>query len=322
MDVTGLASATIGLIAEHLIRASRGGGQSPNDALAADLLSLIETEIDGDDFATMAFSRLRERPDDVDVRSVVERIVEGELKRKPHLSAAVSRRLPPAEATAPPPAIPVSTTAGRDVHISGIHRAQVALGPITNTRQFRLQIVGAGGALVAGVLAWLLVGLPVTHGQPPFSTLPFISNSLTGGASSEVSGPISRQGQFTITPVASLYLERGYVGEGVPTGGGFPDLYYVNGTQLVGVNDSVSYAWMAPVSGTVSSDTCSAALSSRRDGVVDTSQLKAGSWLCVHTLNGLLAAIRIVAPPDPTGTAGRYQLVFAYVLWQPPAASP
>jgi hypothetical protein len=307
MDFSQLASSTVSLIAAYLSRLVQGTGSAGSGDPAAGLLELVEKELGGDELGAVALQRLRERPSDHDVRSIVERTLAGALRRNPQLAGALEEHV--RQAAPGITAAPTNTSVGRDLHISAARRAQVALGSITNASHFRFQLVGGGGALVAAILILVLVVRPVSQGQPPFSNLPFFSTPTS------VSGPIARQGQLTLREQDGVGLEAGVAAS---WSGFFPssvgDVEYLGG-QLYSTGTG---AFMAPIDGQASPDSCTSALRGRRDEREDLFGLTKGSWICVATRNGRLAAVQIVEMPTVRFSPDA-RLVLAYVVWQLPA---
>lgn len=104
---------------------------------------------------------------------------------------------------------------------------------------------------------------------------------------------------------ADLELER--VGLGVDGG----DLYLYCSANECLLSAMGSGGLMTTVEGPVDRAGCVAALQTRQDGVLQSADLRAGTWFCVQTNEAHIALVEITSAPG-VGTA---DLVLGYTLW-------
>lgn len=73
-------------------------------------------------------------------------------------------------------------------------------------------------------------------------------------------------------------------------------------------------SFLAQVQGQADEGKCSDALKVRHDEYVNLSRLRVGSWFCLHTTRGNVAAVRIVSLTNSPSQPPR--LDFAFITWE------
>jgi hypothetical protein len=168
-------------------------------------------------------------------------------------------------------------------------------------------LTGVAGLMTAAVaLIGLLHALNVGAGTATtaISGRSGPTSTASGSASPSVSASgVLASGQLTMYDEDHADLEHGRINNA----GDF-DIYF--GGDTIGA--SVYGAFLAPVQSTPGRADCAAALAARRDPHEFISQLGIGSWVCVHTLNGHVAAIQVVSHQDTTP----HQLVINFTTWR------
>jgi hypothetical protein len=168
-------------------------------------------------------------------------------------------------------------------------------------------LTGVAGLLTAvvaliGLLHALNVGAGAGSTRASGGGAAVSSPSARATSSAPVSGVLS-SGRLTMREQDHADLEHGRINNA-----GDYDIYFVRDT----VGASVYGAFVAPVQSTPARADCEAALAGRRDPYEYISQVGVGSWVCVHTLNGHLAAVQIVSYQDTTPL----QLVITFTTWR------
>jgi hypothetical protein len=131
--------------------------------------------------------------------------------------------------------------------------------------------------------------------------------TTTAARSTGEVGDVIRRGEVTLMDQDNVDLSEGVVSSGVAN-----DLF------LGGSADPANGALFRVLQAMVISDKpgtragCVKALSARRVDRLPLPELKAGTWVCLTTEEGYVAALRVVSP----FVIGSPKLVFAYTVWR------
>jgi hypothetical protein len=109
--------------------------------------------------------------------------------------------------------------------------------------------------------------------------------------------------QLSLNPGDGADLDKAQIGSLLNTDLGF-------GPESTPTLRAGASTFFAPVEGTPNKARCAAALSRRRDTSEIVSQVER-SWVCVSTVEGKVAGVRIIKAPG----VGSAKLVLAYVIW-------
>jgi len=124
-----------------------------------------------------------------------------------------------------------------------------------------------------------------------------------GGDNGGAQAPMGVSHQLSLAPGDGADLEKGQIGSLVNA-----DLAF--GPESTPTLRAGASTFFAPVEGTPNKARCTAALSSRHDTSEIVSQVEK-SWVCVSTVEGKVAGLRIIKAPG----IGSAKLVLAYVIW-------
>jgi hypothetical protein len=126
-------------------------------------------------------------------------------------------------------------------------------------------------------------------------------------ASSNPAG-ILRQGQMSLDCGFSVSLERGQFGSSILD----PDFFYTGPNCEAAGQLSINHGYMAKAQEPVDKQACVAAVTASPNTYLVLHTLSVGSWVCLETNVGHVAAIRIAGLPAP----GSPQLAFMYTVWE------
>ncbi len=107
---------------------------------------------------------------------------------------------------------------------------------------------------------------------------------------------------------SSASLERGQFGPSILD----PDLFYIGPNCEAAGELGINHGYMAQVREPVDKQACVAALTASPNTYLTLPKLSAGSWVCLDTNAGHVAAMRIASLAGP----GSPQLVFTYTVWE------
>jgi hypothetical protein len=157
--------------------------------------------------------------------------------------------------------------------------------------------------------------------------VPYISPSSGSHTSISIptppgSGTVLRQGQITMVADDKADLEQGLVGNAVD----HTDLYFPTDPVVDAPTDPGGiYArdypllesgggttYLAATDGTPDQQHCREALAGRHDSSINLPHFPPGSWVCVLTSEGNVAAVRLVQFSHPP----HQRLVLDYTVWQ------
>ena len=124
-----------------------------------------------------------------------------------------------------------------------------------------------------------------------------------GGAQAPLTDITGVSHQLSLAPGDGANLEKGQIGSLVNT-----DLAF--GPESTPTLRAGASTFFAPVEGTPNKARCTAALSSRHNTSEIVSKVER-SWICVSTIEGKVAGVRIIKAPS----VGSAKLVLAYVIW-------
>ena len=139
----------------------------------------------------------------------------------------------------------------------------------------------------------------------PEAAPPETTTTTTSSTGEE--GDVIRSGEVALMDQDNVDLSEGVVSRGVAN-----DLF------LGGSADPANGALFRVLEAMVISDKpgtragCVEALTARRVDRVPLPELKAGTWVCITTEEGYVAALRIISP----FAIGSPKLVFAYTVWR------
>lgn len=106
----------------------------------------------------------------------------------------------------------------------------------------------------------------------------------------------------------SASLERGQFGSSILD----PDFFYTGPNCQAAGQISISHGYMATAQEPADRQARVAALTASPNVYLVLSKLSVGSWVCLDTNGGHVAAIRLAGLPGPGGS----QLAFMYTAWE------
>ena len=168
-------------------------------------------------------------------------------------------------------------------------------------------LAGSAALLTAAVAVVGLLHAAGVGSRGPASGLPTPSSTLGGETGTPGNGAPSDvvfHGRLSMRLGDLADLTHGLVGNGLQT-------------NDIGLSDIALYAtsgaFLAPTTGPGTRTACSAALSGHNDRLESLSGLDNGSWVCVHTHNGHVAAVQVVSLVSQFPAT---QIVLDCTVWQ------